>query len=429
MADLDYLVGFGNEFESEAIAGALPRGQFSPQRAPFGLYTEKFSNTAFTAPTADNRRTWFYRIRPSVTQQPFSPLQHNGWRSAPLPAGDTPPNPLRWSPPTLPSDGDFVDSLITVAANGNVRELTGISIHLYAASRPMRQRCLIDADGELLIVPQQGSLDVRTECGELAVVPGEILVIPRGMKFAIDPAEDHARGYVCENHGQALRLPERGPVGSDGFANRRDFLTPSAAFTDAEEDFELVCRYQGALFHSRLSHNPFDVVAWVGNAVPYKYDLERFNVMGSVSYDHPDPSIYTVLTAPSECAGVANVDLVVFPPRWLVAEDTFRPPWFHRNVMSEFMGLIKGRYDGKSTGFEPGGMSLHNALVPHGPDAAVFAAATTADLKPQRLEDTLAFMFETRYPLTLTPWALASTALQADYHTCWSTLERRFSPT
>ena len=428
MSALTYLTGFGNELESEAVPGALPRGRFAPQQVPYGLYAEKFSLTAFTAPRAENRRTWFYRIRPSAMQGAFTPLLHPLWLSAPLTDGATPPEPLRWSPPTLAAGGDFIDGLITVAANGDAANQLGIGIHLYATGRPMRARCLVDADGELLLVPQAGAIRVRTECGELEAAPGEIVVVPRGMKFAVDPVGADARGYVCENYGQPLRLPERGPAGSDGFANDRDFQMPVAAYVDHDEPFDLVCRFQGALYCTQLDHCPFDVVAWVGNALPYKYDLRRFNVLGSISYDHPDPSIFTVLSAPSDTACVANIDFVIFPPRWLVAEDTFRPPWFHRNVMSEFMGLIYGQYDAKRSGFEPGGMSLHNAFVPHGPDAEVFTAASDAPLAPHKVDNTLAFMFETRYALRASRWALESPMLQDDYRDCWQRLERRFVP-
>ena len=423
----DYLSGFGNEFESEAVAGALPVGRFSPQRTPLGLYAEKFSNTAFTAPRAENRRTWFYRIRPTACQGSYAPVAHAGWFTGPLSGTPTPPEPMRWHPPELVVDGDFVDGLVTVAANGAAAGQTGIGIHLYGANRAMARRCLVDADGELLIVPQAGDITVRTECGLLDCAPGEIVVVPRGMRFAVDP-HGTARGYVCENYGANLRLPERGPVGSDGFANTRDFLAPVAAYEDDDRPHEILCRFGGRLYRAEMDHNPFDVVAWTGNAVPYKYDLRRFNVLGSISYDHPDPSIFTVLTAPSDTPGVANIDFVIFPPRWLVAEDTFRPPWYHRNVMSEFMGLIYGQYDARKSGFEPGAMTLHNSFVAHGPDAEVFAAASNAALAPQKLDDTLAFMFETRFPLEITRWALESPQLQTDYRACWSGLDRLFTP-
>jgi homogentisate 1,2-dioxygenase len=428
MNDLGYLSGFGNEFSSEALPGALPVGQFSPQRAPYGLYAEKFSLTAFTAPRAENRRTWFYRIRPSVTQGEFAPIDNGHLATGPIGDGATPPNPLRWDPLAIPAaDRDFIDGLMTVAANGSAADQFGIGVHVFLATRDMGERYFYDCDGELLLVPQEGGLAVHTECGRCDVQPGEIVVVPRGMKFKVDLADGPARGFVCENYGQPLRLPERGPAGSDGFANDRDFLSPVAHYDDRDIDCQLVCKFGGRLFGCVMDHSPLDVVAWTGNAVPYKYALERFNVLGSVSYDHPDPSIYTVLTSPSEVAGVANADFVIFPPRWLVAEHTFRPPWFHRNGMSEFMGLIYGQYDAKKGGFEPGGMSLHNAFVPHGPDTNVFNQAADVELAPQKLADTMAFMFETRYVLQATRWALEAPELQADYRGCWSGLGKRFT--
>lgn len=423
------LRGFGNEHESEALPGALPEGRFSPQRPPFGLYAEQLSSTAFTAPRAKNRRTWFYRIRPSVRQGPFKAIDNGAWTTAPLSGAPTPPEPMRWNPPQLPKEPtDFVDGLTTYAATGDCAAQFGCAIHLYAANRSMNRRYLNIADGEALIVPQLGALALRTECGLLEVAPGEIAIIPRGLKFAVDLPGDAARGYVCENYGAPLELPERGPVGANGFANERDFHYPSAAFENLDGDFELILKFAGQLHSAALGHSPLDVVAWTGNSAPCKYDLARFNAMGSVTYDHPDPSINTVLTSPSNIPGVANLDLVVFPPRWSVAEDTFRPPWFHRNAMSEFMGLISGTYDAKAEGFLPGGASLHNAMVPHGPDAATVAAAEAADLAPQYLDGGLAFMFESRTVLTPTVHAWSTPSRQRDYADCWQGLAKRFSP-
>ena len=433
MADdltLEYLTGFGNEHESEALAGALPIGQFSPQRVPKGLYAEQFSTTAFTAPRAANRRTWFYRIRPSVVQGDFhiAPNIAVRVRSAPITEVAAPPNQLRWDPLPLPDrPTDFVDGMVTYAANGDVRAQTGIAVHLYAANASMTDRYFADADGELLIVPQSGALTLRTECGVLVIAPGEIAVIPRGMKFGVQLNESNARGYVCENYGRAFELPERGPVGANGFANDRDFLYPVAAFEDRAGAIELVTKFCGNIFTSSLDHSPLDVVAWTGNSAPYKYALARFNVINTVSFDHPDPSIFTVLTAPSATAGVANVDFVIFPPRWMVAEHTFRPPWYHRNVMSEFMGLIRGVYDAKPAGFVPGGASLHNCMSPHGPEAAVFDRASTAELKPERYEHTLAFMFESRFVIAPTKYALETPLLQRDYSDCWRGIESHFT--
>jgi homogentisate 1,2-dioxygenase len=425
--ELQYLTGFDNEHETEALPGALPVGRFSPQRVAYGLYAEQFSTTAFTAPRALNRRSWLYRIRPSVCQGAFEAVDEGLLRTAPRGGSAAPPDPLRWDPLPIPAEPtDWLDGLVTIAVNGSASGQHGMGVHLYACNRSMRHRYFYCADGELLFIPQYGALRLRTECGVLALRPGEIAVVPRGMKFSVDLVDDAARGYLCENYGAALVLPERGPVGANGYANDRDFLYPQAAFEDIEGDFELLCKFNGGLYRASIDHSPLDVVAWTGNSAPYKYALERFNVMGSVSYDHPDPSIYTVLTSPSDTPGVASVDFVIFPPRWMVAEDTFRPPWYHRNVMSEFMGLIEGVYDAKQAGFEPGGSSLHNCMTPHGPEADVFERASEVKLEPERYRDTMAFMLESRYLIQPTDWALATPLRQADYRDCWRGLERRF---
>lgn len=427
---LRYLTGFGNEHETEALDGALPRGRFNPQRAPYGLYAEQFSTTAFTAPRASNRRTWLYRIRPSVTQSDFRPWPEGSplLATGPQPLAP-PPDPLRWDPLPLPqTDVDLIDSLVTVATCGDALAQRGMGIHLYAATADMDKRYFFSADGEWLFIPQQSALRLRTECGVLDVPPGSIAVVPRGMRFAVDLPDGPSRGYACENYGAPLALPERGPVGANGFANERDFEYPVAAYEDREGEAELLCKTAGQLFRAQITHSPLDVVAWTGNSAPYRYDLSRFNVMGSVSYDHPDPSIYTVLTSPSDTPGVANVDFVIFPPRWMVAEDTFRPPWYHRNVMSEYMGLIEGIYDAKEEGFAPGGGSLHNSMTPHGPEAAVFDKASRAELAPERYRDTLAFMLESRYLIQPTPWAMETSLRQRDYSRCWDGLTRHFDP-
>ena len=426
--ELSYLTGFGNEHETEAEPGALPVGQFSPQRVKFGLYAEQFSTTSFTAPRARNRRTWFYRIRPSVTQGDYHPWQQSTVRTGPITEVPTPPNMLRWDPMAVPiPPTDFVDGLTTIAANGDAMAQRGLGIHLYNANQSMLDRYFYCADGELLFIPQQGELLLRTECGQLKLCPGEIAVIPRGMKFAVDLCGDSAQGYLAENYGAPLTLAERGPVGANGYTNNRDFLYPEAAYEDVDGEFELLCKFGGHFYRASIDHSPLDVVAWTGNSAPYKYDLSRFNVMGTVSYDHPDPSIYTVLTSPSDTQGVANIDFVIFPPRWMVAEDTFRPPWYHRNVMSEFMGLIEGTYDAKGAGFVPGGASLHNCMSPHGPAAAVFEQASTAELQPQRYENTMAFMLESRYAISPTKWALETPLRQQDYIACWDGIKKNFT--
>ena len=424
-----YLSGFGNEHESEAVSGALPIGRFAPQRPPFGLYTEQFSSTAFTAPRAANRRTWLYRLQPSVVHGALraAPDANLHWQSAPLTDSEALPNQLRWDPlPTPDTSTDFIGGMVTLAANGDVRAQFGLAAHVYWANRSMTERFCYDADGELLIVPQQGGLRLHTECGVLEVLPGEIAVVPRGMKFRVALIDATARGYVCENYGAPFELPERGPVGANGLANARDFYCPVAAFEERSGTFELICRYLGGWFTASIDHSPLDVVAWTGNSVPYKYDLARFNTIGSVSFDHPDPSIFTVLSSPSATPGVANVDFVIFPPRWMVAEDTFRPPWFHRNVMSEFMGLVRGVYDAKPTGFVPGGASLHNCMTPHGPETLAYEQARRAALEPEYQRDTLAFMFESRYAFVPSAFALTTPALQTNYLDGWRGLARRY---
>ncbi len=428
LTELNYQSGFGNEFATEAVAGALPAGQNSPQRAPLGLYTEQFSGSPFTAPRAVNRRTWTYRIRPSVTHKPFKQISNGLIRSAPFNDSPVPPNQLRWSPLPMPSEPtDFIDGLITMAGNGDVALCAGAGIHIYAANASMRDRYFYNADGEMLIVPERGRLSVHTELGVIDVDPGEICVLPRGLKFRVDLPDGEVRGYVCENYGAHFKLPELGLIGANGLANTRDFMTPVAAYEDHEGDFQVIAKFQGNLWAAEIDHSPLDVVAWHGNYAPYKYDLANFNTINTVSYDHPDPSIFTVLTSPSDIPGTANVDFVIFPPRWMVAEHTFRPPYFHRNVMSEFMGLIFGRYDAKAEGFVPGGSSLHNCMSGHGPDAEAFETAGKTDLKPQRYENTLAIMFETRFIIRPTSYAMETPALQKGYYRCWEELKKYFS--
>lgn len=422
-----YQSGFGNEFATEAASGALPTGQNSPQRAPYDLYTEQLSGTAFTAPRGTNRRSWLYRIRPSVAHKPFEPLDNGLLRSAPFDEVATPPNQLRWQPLPIPEKPtDFVEGLVTMAGNGDAHTHTGVGIHIYAANKSMTHRYFFNADGEMLIVPQLGRLLLRTELGIIEAAPGEIAVIQRGIKFKVELPDKQARGYICENYGAMFRLPDLGPIGANGLANPRDFETPVASFEDISADFQIIAKFQGRLWHAAIDHSPLSVVAWHGNYAPYKYDLARFNCINSVSFDHPDPSIYTVLTAPSEIPGTANVDFAIFPPRWMVTEHTFRPPWFHRNFMNEFMGLIRGEYDAKAEGFVPGGASLHNCMAGHGPDSATFEKATQAELKPVYIADTLAFMFETRFVCRPTKFALESSQLDEQYFECWQGLHKRF---
>ena len=422
-----YQTGFGNEFASEAIAGTLPQGRNSPQVVAHGLYAEQVSGTAFTAPRHQNHRSWLYRIRPAAMHGPFALFEQSAFHND-FDTGPVTPDQLRWNPLPLPdAPTDFIDGLLTVAGNGAASAGVGIGIHLYAANRDMQGRFFYDADGELLIVPQQGRLHIETELGVLDVEPQEIAVIPRGIRFRVALPDGEARGYVCENFGAFMRLPDLGPIGSNGLANPRDFLTPNAAFEDLEGSFELIAKFQGHLWRADIGHSPLDVVGWHGNHAPYKYDLRTFNTIGSISYDHPDPSIFLVLTSPSDSPGVGNMDFVIFPPRVLVAQGTFRPPWFHRNIASEFMGLVHGVYDAKADGFAPGGCSLHNCMTGHGPDAATFDKASAADTsKPDYVDGTMAFMFESRSVIRPTRQALDAAHRQRDYQACWAGLRKHF---
>jgi homogentisate 1,2-dioxygenase len=422
-----YLSGFGNNFESESILGTLPIGRNSPQKPAMGLYAEVLSGTAFTAPRDKNLRTWMYRTQPSVVTGHFKPFAHALLKTG---AHDTdgavtPPNPFRWQPVSIPDEPhDFVTGLHTIALNGDINAQTGVGVHVMAANTSMQDSAFMNADGEMLFVPQQGALTFITELGRLKVAPGEIAVMPRGMAFKV-LMEGPSRAYICENYGAPFCLPELGPLGSHGLAAARDFLTPVAAtevHSSTDNHYTIIRKFGGKLWRASQKQSPFNVVAWHGNLVPYKYDTKRFNTIGSVSFDHPDPSIFTVLTSPSDTPGTANCDFVIFPPRWLVAEDTFRPPWFHRNVMSEFMGLVYGQYDAKEEGFIAGGMSLHNSMVPHGPDSDATIKASNAVLAPRKLDDTLAFMFESRYRFNLSKYALQEHAPDAHYADCWAGL-------
>ncbi len=414
-----YMTGFGGHFATEAVPGALPQGRNSPQRPAFGLYAEQLSGTAFTMARHENRRSWLYRMRPSADHRPFT--RYEGAPRFRCDPGPEPlaPNRLRWDPIAAPAPGtDFVDGLVTVVFNRSPAELEGVAVHLYAADAEMTRRVFVSADGELLLLPQEGRIDLLTELGRLEVAPGQVALVPRGVRFRVMLPDGAARGYVAENHGAPFRLPDLGPIGANGLANPRDFETPAAWFEDSDEPTEVIQKYGGHLWATTLDHSPLDVVAWHGNLAPWRYDLSNFNTIGTVSFDHPDPSIFTVLTSPSSVHGRANVDFVIFPPRWMVGEDTFRPPWFHRNVMSECMGLLTGEYDAKAEGFSPGGLSLHNLLSGHGPDVDTWRKASEAELKPVKIGGTMAFMVESCWPFQVTAEALGRA--QPDYDMAWA---------
>jgi homogentisate 1,2-dioxygenase len=423
----DYIPGFGNHVATEAVPGALPLGRNSPQRPPFGLYAEQLSGTAFTAPRHENRRSWLYRMRPTAEHPAFRPYAGAPRFAAADDAASMSPNRLRWDPLSHAEAGvDLIDGITTMLTNRPPAELTGVAVHVYAASKSMDARVFQNADGEMLFIPESGRLELLTELGRIEVAPGQIALVPRGVRFRAVLPDGQARGYVAENHGALFRLPDLGPIGANGLANPRDFETPVAWFEDRDEPFEVVQKFDGRLWTTTLDHSPLDVVAWHGNFAPWRYDLSRFNTINTVSFDHPDPSIFTVLTSPSETPGRANADFVIFPPRWMVAEGTFRPPWFHRNVMSEAMGLIHGAYDAKAEGFQPGGLSLHNLMAGHGPDVASWRGATEAELKPHKIEGTMAFMVESCWPYR--PTAYAREHCQLDYDEVWADFPKAVLP-
>jgi len=422
-----YLSGFGNEFASEALAGALPRDQNTPQKPPLGLYIEELNGTAFTAPRGVSRSTWTYRIRPSAMHKPFKARDPRLLRSGPFNEVPPSPNQLRWRAMPIPTEPtDFVDGIATLGGNGDPATQSGAAIHVYAANTSMRDKYFYNADGEFLIVPQAGALDVHTEFGSLTVPPGQVILIPRGIKFRVDLVEGTARGFICENYGQHLRLPDLGPIGTFGLANARDFEAPVATFEDREGDFTLIAKYGGGLWEAEIDHSPLDIVAWRGNYLPFRYDLYKFQCINTVTFDHPDPSIYCVLASPTAVPGTSNLEFGCFPPRWTVAEHTFRPPPFHRNVASEFLGLISGKYIGKADGFGPGSSSLHNCMSGHGPDAEAYERGRNAELKPQYLDDTMVFLFETQLPIRPTRFALETELLERDYYTHWQGLRKNF---
>ena len=426
-----YMSGFGNSFETEALPGALPIGRNSPQKANYGLYAEQLSGSPFTAPQATNQRSWLYRINAGVRHTSrFERIDRGNICTAPE-RDDTemPIGQLRWSPMEMPKGKTtFVNGLYTITVAGDCESMNGMAAHMLFINESMSREHFFNADGEFLIVAQENSLRFRTEFGLIDIGPGEICIIPRGVIFRVELLNGPARAYVCENYGGAFTLPDRGPIGANCLANPRDFHTPVAAYEDVEGKHTLYVKWGGEMYRTETNHSPIDVVAWHGNYYPYKYNLRHFSPVGAILFDHPDPSIFTVLTSPSETPGTSNIDFVIFPERWGVAENTFRPPWYHRNIMSEFMGLVYGVYDAKPEGFTPGGISLHNTMLPHGPDVDAFEDASNTELKPVKLSNTLAFMFETRFRQRVTKFAAKSPALQDDYIDCWSGLKKHFDP-
>jgi homogentisate 1,2-dioxygenase len=418
-AALHYSTGFGNEHSSEAVAGALPVGRNTPQRPAYGLYTELFSETAFTELRQNTRRSWMYRIRPSIVHPPFERIDSGTLLAPPFTQNPVEPNTLLWTPRPAPAPGtDFVSGLWTLGGNGDPAQRNGMAVHLYAVDTSMTDRVFSNADGELLIIPELGSLLIHTELGLLSVEPGEIALLPRAMKFRVEiqsaaegnDAPSFVRGYVCENFGTPFSLPELGFIGQSGMANPRDFRAPAAAYDDAERRVEVIHKVGGNLWRATYNHSPLDVVAWHGNSVPYVYNLRHFQLMGSVNFDHPDPSRYTALTSTTATPGLANIDFCAAPPEWVVATDTFRPQYFHRNVSTELIGVIE---EPQNSPYAKGIVELTNMLTPHGIAAAAWEAASNAGPEPT-MRDGLLVVSETRWPIVVTAQAAQAVSKTGD---------------
>ncbi|KAK0434287.1 homogentisate 1,2-dioxygenase [Armillaria borealis] len=414
-----YQVGFGNRFASEAIPGILPQGQNHPQKNKYGLYMEGMTGSPFVAPRPQNLHAFMYRIRPSLDHKKFVRLPD----SPDMESNFLPTNPkvhisptqLNWAPPPFPSskdEVDFIAGLKTIGGNGEPTAREGLALHIYLANADMKNKAFCDSDGDMLVVPQQGRLDVQTEFGRMMVRPGELMVIQKGMKFKVSLPDGPSRGYVQEIFGSHFELPDLGPIGGHGMANPRDFEVPLASFEIDETSWE--GKIGGQLFSAAQDHIPFDVVAWQGNYVPYKYAMEKFIFVGSVSKDHLDPSVFTVLTAKSKATGIPLVEILTVSERWNVASDTFRPPYYHRNNATEILCFISGERGGR---YVPGGIVLQTVFCPHGPPPEVHKAAIVAELKPERIsKGSMAIAIETPMILSMTDYAMnrAGTVVESE---------------
>ena len=409
--DFEYLSGFGNALSSEAREGVLPPRQNTPRKVPFGLYAEQINGTGFTLERAHNQRVWLYRLRPQIVV--------SGWEKLPasqfvgrFDEGSVSPELLRFAPQAWPeTDVDFIGGLVTFAGAGDPCAKTGFAIHQYAASVDMVRRAAANLDGDLLVVPQEGALRVQTELGWLLVSPGEILILPRGIRFRVELPDGRARGFVGELFNGHYRLPERGLVGANGLADERHFRAPVASFEDLEAPYEIVHKQGGDLWRTTVNASPFDVVAWHGRYAPFKFDLMDFNAYWGANWDHSDPSILTVLTSPHDDHGRNAVDFAVFRGRWDATQDTFRPPYMHRNSAVEFNAVIKSpRTKGA---YRPGAVTYTPYLMPHGVSVSGYEAAVGQSdehaNEPRRSsDDELWIQFESTYLLRVMPWILDS---------------------
>ena len=425
--------GFANAFESEALPDALPRDQNSPRLSAYGLYAEQINATGFVARREHNRRSWVYRIRPAAQHSKLEPLDHPTYRQD-FDLDNPEPNLSGWAPLPMPdSPTDFVDGIYTLGGSGGAEVRRGFAVHLYVANRSMENRSFYNADGEMLLVPQQGKLTLQTESGVLDVDPGMVAIIPRGLKFSVLLREDHARGYIGEVFGRSFHLPERGPVGANGLADSRHFRAPVAYHENRlVPGYSITAKFCGKLFGATQDYSPYDVVAWHGDYTPYVYELRHFSPVINGRMDHADPSIFSVLTAPLDEEGANNLDFVFFPPRWDVSEGTFRPPFFHRNAVTEINGIIRDPAGYKAP-FYSGGCFITPAMTAHGIRAGgvegFLSMSDEAADRPHRFRDnSMWFQFETVLPFYLTSWAKKAGQRIDDWHHIWGTYRDHYQP-
>ncbi|KAH9874017.1 hypothetical protein IAQ61_004645 [Plenodomus lingam] len=438
----NYQAGWGNRHQSEVIPGTLPVAQNNPQEVRFGLYTEGITYSAFAAPRAHNYSTYMYRCRPAAAHNGYVPFEsksniQNCFLSL-NPKVATLPEQAEWRPFPLPKEEekiDFANGLHTLAGSGdpNIRE--GLALYVYMINSSMERRAFCNADGDFLICAQLGTLDIVTEMGKIFLQPGEICVIQRGIRFCMNLAPDTkvARGYITEVWGSMWELPDLGPLGGHGLANPRDFLYPVAAIDDnLHVDWQIVNKINGELVAIQQDHSPFDLVAWHGNVVPYKYDLTKFSSQNSTSIDHTDPSIFTVLTAKSRDPLTPLADFLWFGPRWDVATNTFRLPYFHRNSASEFLACLYGQGLGRSDDFQPGGGSFEGGHTPHGGFHEGYQHGMRIhESQPEKiLTEQLTIMIESSRLFLWTEWARKGCGVIDEHGTnykVWEALPDRFS--
>ncbi|RSL87550.1 hypothetical protein CDV31_016235 [Fusarium ambrosium] len=426
-----YLNGLGNLHQSEAFPDAVPLVNSYPQHAKYGLRSEKVSGTSFTAtPRSQNLWSFLYRARPSYNHGTFELWNQHLETANPSRPKHLTPNSYVW-PTFNVTKGDWTAQHL-LGGNGSPTDKTGVAIWLFHVNKDMPPQTVFSSqDGEALIVPQTGALDIQTEYGKLLVRQQEIAVIPRGIKYRVTlPEGKEARGYVLELYQGHFRLPELGIIGSIGLANPRDFQVPTASFdgkiesqgdtqvavaNDGRGEWTIISRLDTKLWFATQDSTPFDVAGWQGTLYPYKYDVRRFNYIGNLNYDHADPSVFVVLTSQSygKEPGTAVVDFAAVGEHWHPAQHTLRVPWYHRNTASEFVFPIIAEQDPKSRlntsdTFGPWGAWLNANMVTHGSNEQEYAEWQAKDtLTPMKLQDfgVTSAIIETEATLLLTDWA------------------------